>query len=248
MTAKLHEVLAVEAELGNISKKLQAESINTFKKDNLFSGMFRELKMFDEAQSFNNTTDRQELTTTVDENLGYITPHVARYWDAVAQKDATNQTAVADIVIGGEVLVAAVSSTTLLGLETKLGEFRKVLEGIPIVASGVAWKKDETMRDGIFVTEHVENSFKTEKSIEFKEASPATKEHRAQVAQLDKTVNVGEYETTKWSGAYTPKRKAEVLANLDILRNAVKKARQRANNTPVVDVHLGETLLAFITQ
>jgi hypothetical protein len=129
-----------------------------------------------------------------------------------------------------------------------LSELRKVFEGIPTLAPGVSWKSDEQNRDGVYVTEHTEKSFKTEKDVQFKEASPATKEHKAQIATLDKVTNVGEYETTKWSGMYSPKRKAEVLDRLDVLRNAVKKARMRANNTEIVDVQIGEVLLNFIMQ
>jgi len=246
--SKLHETLAVEAELSNTEKKLRQESIKTLGKESLFQGQIRELTMFDEAQSFNNTTDRQELTSTVDENLEYIYPHIARYWDVVAQKDATNQAAIADVVINGETLLTGISATTLLGLETKLSELRKVFEAIPTLAPGISWKEDEQNRAGVYVTEHTDKSFKTEKDMQFKEASPATKEHPAQVAQLQTTTNVGEYETTKWSGMYSPKRKAEVLDRLDKLRNAVKKARMRANNTDVVDIHIGDILLQYITK
>ncbi len=247
MTAKLHEVLAVESELANVSKKLSAESIRSLGKESLFLGSYRIMTMFDGEQQHNNTEDRQELTTTVDENLEYLLPHIAQYWDAVAQKDATNQAAVADVIINGETLLAGISATTLLGLETKLAELRKVFEAIPTLAPAVSWISDAKQRPGVFITEHVEKSFKTEKDLQFKEASPATKEHPAQVAQLQTTTNVGEYVLTKWSGMYSPARKAEVLNRLDVLRNAVKKARMRANNTPVVDVHIGDVMLSFIT-
>lgn len=247
MTGKLHETLAVETELGNIDKKLRAESIGTFKKESLFQGQIRHLTMKADDQQHNNTVERQELTSTIDENLDYLFPHIAAHWDVVAQKDATNQKAVGDIVINGNTLIVGLASTTLLGLETKLSELRKVFEAIPTLAPGVSWIEDEQNRDGVYVTEHEEKSFKTEKDMQFKEASPATKEHPAQVAQLQTTTNVGEYAVTKWSGMYSPKRKAEVLDRLDVLRNAVKKARMRANNTEVVDMKIGETLLNFIT-
>ena len=139
MKGKLHETLAVETELGNIDKKLRAESINTFKKESLFQGQIRNLIMKADDQQHNNTTERQELTTTVDENLEYIFPHIARHWDVVAQKDATNQAATGDIIINGQTILAGLPSTTLLGLETKLSELRKVFEAIPTLAPGVSW-------------------------------------------------------------------------------------------------------------
>jgi hypothetical protein len=45
---------------------------------------------------------------------------------------------------------------------------------------------------------------------------------------------------------YSPARKAEVLNNLDVLRNAVKKARMRANNSDLVSIKIGQDLLDFI--
>ena len=47
MTAKLHEVLAVEKDLMNTSKRLVAESIRTFSKDNLFKGSKKVTNIFD---------------------------------------------------------------------------------------------------------------------------------------------------------------------------------------------------------
>ena len=164
---KLHETLAVESELANTDKKLRQESIKTFGKESLFQGQIRYLNMFDDTQSFNNTVERQELTTTVDENLEYIYPHIAEYWDAVAQKDATNQIAFADIEVDGEVVVAGLSATTLLGLETKLSELRKVFEAIPTLAPGISWIEDTQNRPGVYITEHPEKSFKTEKDMQF---------------------------------------------------------------------------------
>lgn len=248
MKGKLHETIAVESELANVDKKLRDESIRTFNKESLFMGQLRELNMFDDASSHLNTTERQELTSTVDENLEYLMPHIARHWDVVAQKDATNQAAVADVVIGDKTILKGISAMTLLGLETKFKELRKVFEAIPTLAPGVSWVIDKQERPGIYKTEHDEHSFKTEKDIQFKTAAPATKEHPEQVAQLPTTTNVGKYDVTKWSGMYSPARKAQVLDQLDVLRNAIKRARMRANNTEIVDVKLGTTLLAYILQ
>ena len=80
MTGKLHETLAVETELGNIDKKLRAESIGTFKKESLFQGQIRHLTMKADDQQHNNTVERQELTSTIDENLDYLFPHIEPFF------------------------------------------------------------------------------------------------------------------------------------------------------------------------
>lgn len=244
---KLHEILAVEKDKEVVARKLSEESKKTFGKENLFSGSLRTLKMFDDAESFNNTEEKSQLTTTVSENLEYLINPLSNYWDVVLQKDLTNQQAVADIIVDGKTIATNLPATFLLGMETKLNKFREVLESIHTLTPGINWTKDEgNEKAGVFVTVDKEKSFKTQKDLEFKEASPATKEHPAQIAQLNVTKNVGEYELTKWSGLLTPINKAEKIARLDKLLAAVKKARQRANNVEIVEGTIGDSMLQYI--
>jgi len=245
--SKLHEILAVEKDKENVARKLTTESIRTLGKENLFSGSLRELKMFDDALSFNNTTEKQTLTTTVSENLEYLIDPVAEHWDTVLQKDLTNQAALADIVIDGNTIATGLPATFLLGMEKKLNDFRILLESVHTLAPGIKWIPDNSnAKKDVFVSSDTEKTFKTVKDVEFKTAAPATKEHPAQVVQVSVTKNVGEFETTKWSGLLTPVDKAEKIARLDKLLAAVKKARQRANNVNIVKGAVGNTMLQYV--
>jgi len=244
---KLHEILAVEKDKENVARKLTSESIKTFGKENLFSGSLRELKMFDDAQAFNNTIEKQELTTTVSENLDYLIKPVSEHWDVVLQKDLTNQVALADIVIDGKTVATGLPATFLLGMEKKLNDFRIMLESIHTLAPGIKWMPDASnAKADVFISANTEKTFKTAKDMEFRTASPATKEHPAQVVPINVTNNVGEFETTKWSGLLTPVDKAEKIARLDKMLAAVKKARQRANNVDIVKGNVGNTMLQYI--
>jgi hypothetical protein len=244
--AKLHEILAVEQSLEKAAKKLAEESKKTFNKENLFKGHTRRLEYFDENNARLNTTENVKLETTVDENLDYVMQPLAKHWDAVYQKDQTNQQAKADILIGNDVLAKDIPATFLLGLESKLGKLRELYEAIPTLPPGIKWKQDDNQRQGVFIAEDDIVQFKSEKDIEFKVAYEATKEHPAQVKELQKTINIGKYTTTHWCAMLTPLNKANRLAKIDELLNAVKKARQRANNTQIVDGHIGITLLNYI--
>lgn len=243
---KLHEILAVEGSKEKVAGKLVLESLRTMGKENLFSGQVRRLVMLDTNDAYLNTEERQSLTSTVDENLEYLVDPIAGYWDVVLQKDAANQEAKADIVIGDNILATGLPATFLLGLETKLANLRKLYETLPTLAPGIHWDVDEQERDGVFKTRHDVVSFKTEKDMEFKEASPATDHHPAQVAQLERTRNVGTFTVTKWSGMLTPLNKAQRLARLDQLLNAVKQARQRANSVKVEPTNVSKAFLDFI--
>ena len=244
---KLHEILAVEKSLEVVAKKLSAETARTFEKDNLFLGFVKSLEMFTEENAKLNTTDVQNLETTVDENINYIVKPLAKYWDNVLAKDLTNQQARADVVVDGAVLVVDVPATFLLGMETKLNELRKVYEHIPTLAPGIKWISDAAnAKAGVFMTSDDIVSFKTQKERGFAVAYEATKEHPAQVSTEEKIVSVGKYSTVRYSGMLTPVEKARRLENIDTLIGAVKKARMRANNIEVVRDNVGKVLIDFI--
>lgn len=244
---KLHEILAVEKDKETVAKKLVNESVKTFGKENLFSGNTRVLKMFDADEAFNNTTEHQELTTTVMENLEYLMKPVAQHWDVVLQKDLTNQEAKSDIIIDGKTIANDLPATFLLGMEKKLNDFRQVLESIHTLAPGIKWIKDASnAKADVFITADTEKSFKTAKDVKFKTSAKATDHHPEQVVQINVTNNIGEFETTKRSGLLTPVAKADMIARLDKMLTAVKKARQRANNVDIVNGNVGDTMLQYI--
>ena len=233
--SKLHEILAVESSLEKAAKKLRIETIKTLGKENLFKGHVKRLEMFSEEDKLSETEESKVLDTTVGENLNYLFPIIAKHWDTVLRKDLTNQVALADIVLqDGTVMASGLPATFLLGLETKLGDIRAMLEAIPTLAPGINWVKDELERTGIYKDSDETVTFKTKNDIEFRIASPATKEHAAQVVQLQNTKNVGKYVTNVTCGMVSPLEKAQKLQRLDEVLASVKKARMRANNVELV--------------
>lgn len=235
MTSKLHEVLSVESSLEKSSRQRSDESIRTFSKDNLFKGSTKRLSMFNEEDKHLETVDHQELVTTVDENLEYLMGSIDKYWSTVLVKERTNQHTTADIVLeDGTILAENLPATFLLGLETKLGNLRKVYEAIPTLAPGIKWIEDKMDKAGIFKNANDTVVFKSKKDVEFRIAYEATEHHPAQVESLENTVNVGKYSTTSTCGMLAPVDKASRLSKLDEVLHAIKKARMRANNIDIV--------------
>lgn len=89
---------------------------------------------------------------------------------------------------------------------------------------------------------------RTEKQVKFVTLAPATDKHPAQVKDWTEDVPVAKVETVAYSGMWTVQQKADALDRLDVLLQAVKKARQRANTAEVVDGHIGAALMAFVTR
>lgn len=245
---KLHEVLAVESTKEKVANKLIKESLHTLDKESLFSGAHRKLEMFAAEDKNAETEEFQELTSTVDENLDYLVDPIAEWLDVVLAKDLTNQTASNSLEIDGQVLATDVPATFLLGLETKLSKIREVYEKIPTLAPGVKWVADVQNRPGVYVTEHSSIQLKTEKNPEFRVVYEATKEHPAQIKEVNRTQNTGRYITTLYSGKMTPLEKANRLNRIDKLLSVVKMARMRANNVDIVTKNIGKKIMDYINK
>ena len=248
--AQLHETLAVEKDLKNVSAKLIAESMRTLNKENLFSGGTKILEMFDDNLANLNTSEVQVIETTVDENLDFTLPHVAKFWDLTLQKDAANQNAKSDIVVAGVTIASDVPSTFLLGLEEKLGSLRALYEKIPTLAPGIKWIADESnAKNGVFITADDAVTFKTENVIDYEVIVEATEHHRAEIRESKKVKSIGKYSSSRTSGMFTPVEKARRIENLDTLLRAVRKARQRANKQSInKELQIGKQLLDFINK
>ena len=244
--AKLHEVLAVEQDLSHTAVKVVNEAGTTFhKKPDHFMGFSKTTRFFDDSRSEENTDESKRIVTTVGAKLDHVTKHLARYFDAMAQKEATNQLAKADLVVNGTVLVEGAPATWLLGMETRLKDLRKMYEAIPTLSPGVLWTKDEAAGKGIWVAP-AQASFQTKKTAQHKVLYDATENHPAEIEKWFEDVPVARIEKTESSGMITSAQKAALLDRLDTLIQACKKARQRANATEVVQVKPGQAILAYV--
>lgn len=245
---KLHELLAVEADRKKASERLVQESIKTFKKENLFSGAVKRTEMFDEDEQ-KVPDEVLKLETTVDENLQYSLEALVKYWDTVAQKDSSNMLATSDVIVDGKTILKDVPATTLLGMEKKINELRNLYNAIPTLPPGINWVSDTTHEKAdVYRNANDLVTFKTMKDTEYRTVAEPTKEHPAQVAQLNVTKNIGKFITTKWSGMITPYEKARRITNIERILSAIKKARQRANSAKTMDIKIGKAIMDFINE
>lgn len=242
----LHELLAVEPDLDGAHKKILLETKNTFtKKSDHFLGHLRVLRMFAE-DNIDYPEVSKKLDTTVAAKLSHMEKTEIRYWNAMLQKEATNQCATADLIVDGNVIGQDLPATFLLGMETRLKHLREVYEAIPTLQPGISWILDEKMGDNIYKMENPEEKLKTETIIEPIVLYAATNNHPAQVKEVSKTNNVGKYVTNAWSGMVSPAEKSIYLERIDKLIRAFKKARQRANTTEIVNWSIGKEIFAYI--
>lgn len=246
--SKLHEILAVEGELEGAYKKITEEAKATFdKKAAHFMGAVKKYEPFDEAlKATESTEDRLEMVSTVRQKLDYMFEHVVRFIDCTAQKDRANQLAKADIIINDKVLVKDVASTTLLGLESRIKQWREVIDSIPTLPPGIAWKLDANIGKDVYRRIHPEEKFRTAKTFKHTVLVAATDKHPAQIEKWQEDINVGKYITESWSGMLTPSEKSEILGRVDTLARAIKEARQRANCQEIEPIKICKPLVNYI--
>jgi len=250
---KLHQLLAVESDLEGKYKRICEESKKVFSKPALFIGSHRKLESFEE-NDVKHPEENQEMTTTVYERVNYTAGAVEAYLDAIYQKEATNQVAKADLVIGDKVIIADVPATFLLALESRLKYVRGVYETMPTLGVGISWRPSESKGNGIWEMEHPEEKIKTKMTFKSQILVPAQfpKEGEsgtslpAQIEKWEEQVAVGKFVKNIWCSLITSSQKAKVLERIDNLINGAKMARQKANSTKAVTNKVGANLLNYI--
>lgn len=244
---KLHEILAIESDVANTAKSIMDEAVVTFtKKTDHFAGATRTVTMIDEARSTENTSEEKPVVTTVPDKLAYVGRAVTKFWDTVFTKDLANQNACADLIVNGETLATAVPATWLLGMETKLKAVREMVQQVPTLNPSVSWEPDPVAGKNRWRSKQIDTKFRTEKTVRHKVLYDATKEHPAQIERWNEDVPVGRIEIRSFSGMISPAEKSALLARIDTMIRAVKKARQRANSVEVGKEKIAETLWNYM--
>ena len=244
---KLHEILAVEGSLEGEVKGIINETANTFtKKVNHFLGAIKVCEMFD-ADDVALPTERQEMVTTVGLKLEHTHKSLERYIDVLLQKEATNQTAVADLVIDGVVLANDLPVTFLLGMEHRMKTYRVMYESIPTLQPGRDWEEDTAYGlPGVYKDHNKEEKLRSAKKFKSQVLYEATKEHPAHIEKWEEQVPVGKFVQETWSGMMSPAEKSAILGRFDKLIRALKQARQRANNVDIVSKSVGKELIGYM--
>ena len=245
--SKLHELLAVESDLEGTYNRILKETADNFKKHpDRYFGKHTRIEFFDE-NAVQEADIHKKLDDTVQSKIKYSQKAVIRYFDAVLQKERTNQEARANVIVDGVTIAKDVPATFLLGLENKLKKVRSALyESIPTLQPGIEWAKDDTIGDDVYRAIHSEEKFRTKKNMKNHVVTEATKEHPAQVNVYTEDERIARVISDTWCGMISSAEKSQLLGRIDKLIRAVKKARQKANTTEVIKMTIGDYLFDYI--
>jgi len=247
--AKLHELLAVDANLRNQAEVTRKELTSTFvKKSHHFTKKVVTYKPLAEGQP-EKTESQLDIQTSIEEELKWIGEKLAKAMDVGFQIDVANTQAKADIILeNGTTLMGDVPATALLQLEHRLNDVMELVKHIPTLdpAKGFGQKPDPTEVPGTYKARE-EVRTRTEKIVKPVVMYPATDKHPAQVQAISVDEVIGYLTTQEWSSLIHSSTKGKILDRVEELIRAVKKARSRANDLEVntKGVAIGALLLDY---
>jgi hypothetical protein len=246
--SKLHELLAVDANLKGQAQKCRTELQSTLeKKRHLFAQKLVTFTPLAEGAPA-ETREQSDIQTTVKKEVEWLSNIIKKAVDASYAIDVANTTAKADVVLeDGTTLLKDVPATALLQLEKRVKEVSEFIHTIPTLDPAKGFEPDTSREAGIYKAREVLKS-STQKIQEPLTLSPATKEHPAQVQLVTKDVKVGTIQELEWSSLITPALKADLLERSEALFRAITQARSRANDIEVdAKSHkIGKKLLEYV--
>jgi hypothetical protein len=245
----LGQLIAVERGLRQEDNRIGSDIRKALSKEALVTGLIKTYHPFadqmdGERAAFQDVPDQYTAVQhRVEDDLDLAMQHAITAMDVVASKDHTNCDAKADVRVGDNVLATGVPISHLLWLQKYLGEWRSFLSELPVIKPDKEWTYDT--EDRVWKSRE-EETLRPVKEVVPVVMYPATDKHPAQVQAVSKDIPIGKYRTVTLSGAISPKRKRELLDNINMVLLAVKDAIAVANRTPAVEVKEGEKILGFI--
>lgn len=242
MTTTLNQIIAIEKTARSKAADALTRAHQTLqRKDALFGQIRRYTPRDDDGVVF--PAEDKVLETTVDTQISSFLGDYGRALDLTFVKEAANMSATGDLVLPDGTIIESIPVTYLLHLEKKLVELRAFVKKLPTLDTGVVWHWDASNR--VWMSDPVE-TIKGQKVYRNHVRAEATEHHPAQVEVFSEDVPIGTWSTVKLSGAIMPTQLDTMVNQIDSIIEAVKKARERANMTEVVDRKIGEDLLRNI--
>jgi hypothetical protein len=239
---KLNQVIAIEK--GTKSRSLQdlTEAHHTLQKPALLAGIARTYRPKDEdGEQFPPESTRVQVKA--EDVIRKTSEVLTKLFDVVATKDWANCTAKADVIVDGTVLLSQVPATYLLFLEKQLVDLQTFIKKLPVLDASETWTFDPSA--DYWATEPMQ-TIKTKKIPRNHVKAEATEKHPAQVEVYYEDVVVGTWRTIKFSGALPASRVNELLNRIEKLQEAVKFAREEANNMEVTEQKVGAKVFQYL--
>lgn len=239
---KLNQIVAVEQGVKSKSRDAVTALYHTAQKLALFTGIQRTYTPKDDDGD-RLPAESTKVQVTVPQLLSQAEASLTKLFDVTATKEHANAEARADVVVDGNAILTQVPVPYLLFLEKQLVDIRTFVSKLPTLDQASDWVYDDNT--GVYKTTPVQ-TVRTKKVPKNWEKAPATDKHPAQVEIFHEDVIVGTWTKVDTSGAIPVARKNELLDRVDALTQAVKFAREEANQYEVTDVSAGAAVFRHL--
>ncbi len=240
--AKLNQIIAVLSGKKNQSQKDLTEIYKRLQKSALFDGISRTYQPLDEDGE-SQPPEKKNVQFTARQAIQEARRALVDLFDVAATQDFSNCEAKANVTVEGNVVLEEVPVTHLLFLEKQLTDLQSFVSHIPLLDSAENWHWDENAdcyASEPFLTNRTKKVPRSHVMYE------ATKEHPAQVEMYTEDVKVGEWRTARFSGALPAQEKNQIFDRIRRLQEAVKFAREEANNREIEQVKMGAKVFDFV--
>lgn len=244
-TKRLNQILATEKELKTNGYKRISEIYKQFQKPDGFNGFAKTYRKKDEGdeKSEDFPPERKVVQHDAAALLDEVRDYMEKLFDIEAAKDWANCNARADVVLDGEVLVKEVPATFLLFLEKQLRDLRAEVDKVPVLDTAEAWTFDAQARSwktGVVTTHKTKKEPRVVIKFEPTEHQPG----QAEVFHEDRVV--GYWDTVKMSTALSATRRKQLLDRIDAIAEAVKHAREEANEAEAPTKEVARAILGRV--
>lgn len=240
--AKLNQIIALLPTKKSLAKDSLTEVYQQLQKPDSLAGIARNYKPKDELGEM-QPPESKLVQLRVREAIQQCFKSVADMMDLVATQDWANCQAKADLVVNNQTIAKDVPVTHLLFLEKQLVDLHTLVEKLPALDPSERWNYDPSQ--DCYASEPYQ-TLRTKKVPKTHIKYEATKEHPAQVEMYMEDVTIGTWTTVKYSGAIPAAEKNAMLDRVRSLQDAVKLARETANNYEVESKKIGESILKFV--
>jgi hypothetical protein len=240
--AKLNQIIAVEKGVKSRSFQELTEAHHALQKPSLLTGISRTYRPKDE-EGEQLPPESTKVQIKADEIVRQTAGILTKLFDVTATKDWANCEAKANVVVDGKVLLGDVPITYLLFLEKQLVDLHTFVKKLPTLDASESWVFDAGA--DCWATEPTQ-TLRTKKIPRNHVKAEATEKHPAQVEVYYEDVTVGFWRTVKFSGALAAQRVNDLLDKVEKLQEAVKFAREEANNAEASDQKIGDKIFQFL--
>lgn len=226
---RLNQIVAVQQGVASRAERALTDAYHQIQKTPLLAGIDRHYQPRDDDGE-PLPPEEQHVQIVVDDVCESLVEPLGKKWGIMHIREKANSEAKGTLIIGGTNYEVPV--TFLLPLEKELANIITFIQKLPILDTAETWSWDGDRH--AYASDPVKTT-KTKKVPRNHVKAPATDKHPAQVEIYFEDVVVGDWTTQKLSGAILASDKRDMLARAQELLDAVKKAREEANEIEIDD-------------